>query len=142
MNEKVKDILKKMFWIILTIVFLELLLLLALEALSILSEYKLNISSDIAINEFSNMFSNLPTVINNYWQEKNPFFILGTLVVIVYSFVLHKGKFKKKGWETEQENAYHGSARWGLPNEIFDKKNFIKKSKKDIKSEFQQSLHE
>ena len=140
MNDTAKAILKKFTWIVITFIFLEAILLMALEALFILSEYKLEITGDLVIHEISAMFQNLPTVIQSYWQEKNPFFILGTAAIFIYSFVLHKGKSKKEGWDTENKNAYHGSARWGTSTDIFDKKNFQKQSKRGIQSEFMKSV--
>ncbi|MCI3027549.1 hypothetical protein LMF32_00160 [Desemzia sp. C1] len=140
MNDTAKSLLKKFIWIVITFLFLEAILLMALEALFILSEYKLDITGDIVIQEITAMFQNLPNVIQTYWQEKNPFFILGTGAILIYSFVLHKGKSKKEGWDTEEKNAYHGSARWGTATDIFDKKNFQKQSKRDIQSEFMKSI--
>lgn len=140
MNDTAKSLLKKFIWIVITILFLEAILLMALEALFILPEYKLDITGDIVIQEITAMFKNLPNVIQAYWQEKNPFFILGTAAILIYSLVLHKGKSKKEGWDTEEKNAYHGSARWGTATDIFDKKNFQKQSKRDIQSEFMKSI--
>lgn len=85
-------------------------------------------------------FTKLPTIIEKYISERNPFFILGSLAVIVYSFLIHKNSFKKKGWNTETENAYHGSAHWANESEVFDTKNFKKINKKQVQSDFSKSL--
>lgn len=140
MNDTTKNILKKACWIIITFLILELLLLSALEAVSVLTEYRLNISADLIFSELGTMFQNIFSVINNYWQERNPLFIIGTIAILIYTLILHKGKFKKEGWETYENNAYHGSAHWGKNNEIVDKKNFISKTDKDIEKEFLNSL--
>jgi hypothetical protein len=97
MNETAKSLLKKFLWVVITFLFLEALLLMALESLFIFSEYKLDITGDLVIQEITTMFQNLPTVIQGYWQEKNPFFILGTGAILIYSLVIHKGKSKKEG---------------------------------------------
>ena len=57
--------------------------------------------------------------------------IKGTIAVFIYSLVANKKSFKKNGWDTEVDNAYHGSAHWAKEHEIFDKKNFLKATKKN-----------
>jgi len=140
MNDTTKKILKKVLWIIITFLILELLLLSALEAVSVIIEYRLNISTDLIFSELSSMFQNLPSVVSNYWQERNPLFIIGTITIFIYTLILHKGKFKKEGWETYENSGYHGSAHWGRNKEIIDNKNFISKSKKNVEKDFLKSL--
>lgn len=140
MNSKTKSILWKVFWIFLTFIFLELLLIFSITSLETLAEYKLDINLDIILNELRDTFFNIFSVIGNYWAEKNPLFIIGTIVFLIYTFILHKGKLKKDGWETETDNTYHGSSRWAKGHEIFDSQNFIKQSKKQVQSEFLKSL--
>ena len=140
MNDFLKKTGKKLFWIIISFILLEILLLLALETIFLLSEYKLDISVDLILNEFLNMFSNIVSVITEYINERNPFFIIGTGVVFVYSLILTKGDKKKSGWESQLDTAYHGSAHWGTRKDIFDKKNFYNQSKKNIQKEFMNSL--
>lgn len=140
MSDFLKKIGKKLLWIMITFVLLEVLLLLALEAIYLLSEYKLDISVDLALNQFSNMFSNIVTVISNYINEKNPFFILGTVAIFIYSIILQKGDNKKDGWESQLDTAYHGSAHWGKNKDIFDKKNFHSQSKRSVQKDFMNSL--
>lgn len=141
MNRTVKRILKKTTWVMVTFIFLEALLLMGLKAIYILSEYKLAVSSDLVIKQMIVMLRNLPYVIEAYWIEKNPFFILGTFALFIYSLVLHaRGKADKEGWETHERNAYHGSAHWGSPREIFDKTNFFKQTKSELQKDFMESL--
>ncbi len=80
------------------------------------------------------------SVIANYINERNPFFIIGTGVVFIYSLILTKGDKKKRGWESQLDTAYHGSAHWGKHKDIFDKKNFYNQSKKSVQKEFMNSL--
>jgi len=136
-----KQIAKRITIILVTFLLLEALLLSAIEVLITFSEVRLDISADIVLQNLQEMFVNIPTVISTYWQQRNPLFIVGTIVVFIYSIVLHKGSLKKSGWDTETENAYHGSARWAKANEIFDKVNFHKSSKQKIQSEFKKSLN-
>lgn len=140
MNDFLKKTGKRLLWILITFVILEILLLLALEAIYLLSEYKLEISVDLVLNQFSNMFSNIVPIISNYISERNPFFLIGTVAIFIYSLVLSKGKKKKEGWESQLDTAYHGSAHWGKHKDIFDKKNFYNQSKKSIQKEFMTSL--
>ena len=139
-KSKMKGILKKVLWIVLTFVFLEALLIAALEVIYTLSEYKLAINTEIIGTHLKETFTHLRNYIQINWAQKNPFFILGTGVVFIYSVFTHMGKIKKEGWDTEESNAYHGSARWGRPQEVVDNKNFTKKSKKQVQTEFQKSL--
>lgn len=139
-KSKTKGLLKKIVWIVITFLFLEALLILALEAIYTLSEYKLDISTAVLMANIKDTFSHLGTYIQTNWEVKNPFFILGTGVAAIYSIFTHRGKIEKEGWDTEESNAYHGSARWGKPQEVIDNKNFTKKSKKQVQSEFSKSL--
>lgn len=140
MNSKTKSILWKVFWIFLTFIFLELLLIFSITSLETLAEYKLDINLDIILNELRDTFFNIFSVIGNYWAEKNPLFIIGTVVIFIYTLILHKGNLKKDGWDTEVDNTYHGSSRWAKGHEIFDNQNFIKQSKRQVQSEFLKSL--
>lgn len=141
MNEKAKKILKILLLVVVTFVILEALLISALEVLYTLSEYKLEISTELILDNLKNTFTNLRAYIETNWEEKNPFFIIGSIVILLYSLYANKGSLTKKdGWETEDKNAYHGSARWARLSEIFDNQNFLKKSKATIQTEFSKSL--
>lgn len=139
-NSKMKNILMRILFIIIGFLVLETLLILALEAIYTLSEYKLDITTDLYIENITNVFSNLGSYIKTNWEQRNPFFLIGTGVIALYSIYVPFANKKKKGWETELDNAYHGSARWARENEIVDKQNFIKQSKKKVQSEFYKSL--
>jgi len=129
-----------MLFIIVTFLLLESLLILALEAIYTLSEYKLDITVDLYIENITKVFTNLGSYIQTNWEQKNPFFLIGTGAIFIYSIVLHiKGKKRKSDWET-QEEGYHGSAKWSKPRDIIDNKNFEAQSKKEIQTNFYKSL--
>ena len=143
MNTKSKALLKKMSWIIVTFLLLEAIIITALVGLNTLSQYKLDITSDVLLENFKNTFTHLGVFIKNSWEEKNPFFIIGTIVAILYSLYANsKTNSKKEGWETEDKNAYHGSARWGSLKELFKTPNFFKQQKDSIQADFMKSLKE
>lgn len=142
MSDKGKHVIKTSIWLIITFILLELLLLSAIVTLMTVAEFRLEITTDILLENLKNMFTHLPNTIKTFWQDKNPLFLLGTIAVFIYSLVAHKKSFKKSGWDTEVDNAYHGSAHWAKEHEIFDKKNFLKATKKNIQSDFIQSLKE
>lgn len=139
-NSKMKNILMRILFIIIGFLVLETLLILALEAVYTLSEYKLNITTDLYIENVTNVFNNLGSYIQTNWEQKNPFFLIGTGVIALYSIYIPFANQKKKGWETELDNAYHGSARWAREREVVDKENFIKQSKRQVQSDFYKSL--
>lgn len=139
-NSKMKNILMRILFIIIGFLVLETLLILALEAVYTLSEYKLNITTDLYIENVTNVFNNLGSYIQTNWEQKNPFFLIGTGVIALYSIYIPFANQKKKGWETELDNAYHGSARWAKEREVVDKENFIKQSKRQVQSDFYKSL--
>lgn len=140
MNETLKKTLKIILWIVITFVLLEMLLLSALELIYLLSEVKLDINVDLVFDTLGNLFANIPTVISSYVDEGNPFFLLGTLVIFVYSIFLNlNARNKNSEWETQSEG-YHGSAKWSKQKDVFDNKNFESQSKRDIQSNFQKSL--
>jgi len=139
-NSKMKNIMMRILFIIIGFLVLETLLILALEAVYTLSEYKLNITTDLYIENVTNVFNNLGSYIQTNWEQKNPFFLIGTGVIALYSIYTPFANKKKKGWETELDNAYHGSARWAKEREIVDKENFVKQSKRQVQSDFYKSL--
>ena len=73
---------------------------------------------------------------------RNPLFLIGSLVIILYGIYVqirfYRGK--KEGWEVDEQNQYHGSARRARPKEIFDGQNFVAKSQSEILSAFSESL--
>lgn len=135
-----KNIRKKVIWIIITFLFLEILLLMALDVIYLLSEVKLDINVDLVMSSLQQLFTSLPSTIQSYVQENNPFFLIGTGAIFIYSIVLHmKGNKRKSDWETQDEG-YHGSAKWSKPRDIIDNKNFEAQSKKEIQTNFYKSL--
>src|SRR5699024_7762659 len=116
------------------------LLLMALDVIYLLSEVKLNINIDIVLSSLQDLFTSLPSTIQGYIQENNPFFLLGTGAVLIYSIVIHfKGKKKKSYWES-QEKEYHSNAKWSKPRDISYNKNCEAQSKKEIQANFYKSL--
>ena len=141
MNTKSKAMLKKISWIIVSFLLLEAIIITALVGLNTLSEYKLDITSTVLVENITNTFTHLGTFIKSNWEEKNPFLMIGTMVALVYSLYANsKRTSKKEGWETEERNTYHGSARWGTLKELFQTSNFFKKSKESIQTDFKNSL--
>ena len=143
MNTKSKALLKKMSWIIVTFLLLEAIIITALVGLNTLSQYKLEITSTVLVDNITNTFTHLGTFIKSNWEEKNPFLLIGTIVALVYSLYANsKTNSKKEGWETEDKNAYHGSARWGSLKELFKTPNFFKQQKDSIQADFMKSFKE
>lgn len=141
MKENSGKLFKKIMWILVTFLLLEALLILAVVSIETLGEYKLDTKLDILLEQFTETFTNLPVVISNWWQEKNPLFLIGTGIVLIYSLYVQISANKKKdSWKTEEDLGYHGTARWARKKEIFDKENFLGKSKKTIQTEFEKSL--
>lgn len=139
-NDTVKAVIKKLLWIIVTFIFLESLLITALELVYTLSEYKLEINTEVIISNLKVVFTDLKTYVLTNWEQKNPFFLIGTAVAFLYSIYTHKGKLKKKGWETEDELGYHGSSRWATIAEVIDSKNFKGQTQKQVQKDFFNSL--
>lgn len=142
MNDKTKSILWKIIWIVFSFLFLEMLVIAIVYLVTLLNTYNVVelLTTDQLINSYKHLLTNIPQTIKDYISERNVIFIIGSIIALVYSLVLNKGKLKKDGWETENRNTYHGSARWAKPSEIFDKENFIKQQKNSVLSEFEQSL--
>lgn len=142
MNEKTKSFLSKFLWILLTFLLLELLVVAVTYLVSLLNTYNIVdlFTTDQLLQSYKELFTNLLQVVSGYINERNTIFIIGSIVAFIYALILNKGKFKSDGWETENRNTYHGSARWAKNNEVFDKQNFLKQSKTSILSEFEQSL--
>lgn len=141
MTNKSKAIVKKISWIIISFILLEGIVILALVSINTLSQYKLEITTNLLLENIKHTFTHLAIFIKNNIEEKNPFFIIGTLFSILYAlYTTSRKPSKKEGWETEDSNAYHGSARWATLKEIFDQKNFLKQSKSSVQSDFENSL--
>lgn len=142
MNDKTKSILWKIIWIVFSFLFLEMLVIAIVYLVTLLNTYNIVelLTTDQLINSYKHLLTNIPQTIKDYISERNVIFIIGSIIALVYSLVLNKGKLKKDGWETENRNTYHGSARWAKPSEIFDKQNFMKQPKNNVLSEFEQSL--
>ena len=141
MNDKSKAVTKKIVWIILSFVLLEAIVITALVAIHTLSQYKLEITTNVLLDNIKHTFTHLIVFAKNNLEEKNPFFIIGTIFSILYAlYTTNRNATKKEGWETENSNAYHGSARWATIKEIFDTTNFLKQSKSKVQSDFENSL--
>lgn len=134
-----KTIGKKIFWFVLTFLLLETLLILAIVSINTLSQYKLDITTSLLIDQYQATFTQLGAFIQSNWQERNMFFLGGTIAGVIYSlYTTFKSNFKKEGWETEDRNTYHGSAKWGTPSDIFKTDNFVKYSKASLLTQFEE----
>ena len=142
MNDKTKSILWKIIWIVFSFLFLEMLVIAIVYLVTLLNTYNVVelLTTDQLINSYKHLLTNIPQTIKDYIAERNKLFMIGTVIAFIYALVLNKGRLKSDGWETENRNTYHGSARWAKPSEIFDKQNFIKQPKNNVLSEFEQSL--
>lgn len=142
MSDKSKSILKKIFWILLSFILLEILVTMIVYLVTLLDTYNIVtlFTTDQLAQSYKTLFTSSPTIIKGYIAERNKLFIIGTVIAFIYALVLNKGRLKSDGWETENRNTYHGSARWATPSEIFDKQNFMKQPKNNVLSEFEQSL--
>lgn len=142
MNDKTKSILWKIIWIVFSFLFLEMLVIAIVYLVTLLNTYNVVelLTTDQLINSYKHLLTNIPQTIKDYIAERNKLFMIGTVIAFIYALVLNKGRLKSDGWETENRNTYHGSARWATPSEIFDKQNFIKQPKNNVLSEFEQSL--
>lgn len=142
MNDKTKSILWKIIWIVFSFLFLEMLVIAIVYLVTLLNTYNVVelLTTDHLINSYKHLLTNIPQTIKDYIAERNKLFMIGTVIAFIYALVLNKGRLKSDGWETENRNTYHGSARWATPSEIFDKQNFIKQPKNNVLSEFEQSL--
>lgn len=142
MNDKTKSILWKIIWIVFSFLFLEMLVIAIVYLVTLLNTYNVVelLTTDHLINSYKHLLTNIPQTIKDYTAERNKLFMIGTVIAFIYALVLNKGRLKSDGWETENRNTYHGSARWATPSEIFDKQNFIKQPKNNVLSEFEQSL--
>lgn len=141
MKENTKKLGKKLFWVLLTFFFLETLIILMTVSIETLAEVRLDLTLTLLLERFQTTFTSLPGVIDVWWNERNPLFLIGTGLALFYSLYIQvtSGK-KKESWKTEEDLGYHGTARWAKKNEIFDKENFLGKSKKNIQSDFEKSI--
>lgn len=141
MNNKGKKILKKISWVLISFILLEGILIIALVSINTLSQYKLEIKTNLLLENMKHTFTHLVPFVKSNIAEKNPFFIIGTIFSLIYSLYTNsRNPNKKEGWETEDSNTYHGSARWANLKEIFDTTNFIKQPKNKVQSDFKKSL--
>lgn len=142
MNEKTKAILWKVFWIVISFLLLEVLVVAVTYLVSLLNTYNIVdlFTTDQLLQSYKELFTHLPQVVKSYIDDRNKLFIIGSIIALIYVLYLHNGKLKSDGWETENKNTYHGSARWAKPSEIFDKQNFFNQTKKSVLSDFEKSL--
>ena len=131
---------KKLLWFFISFLAFELVIIAFVEGLLLLSELKLELTTKAIGLRLKEVLLHPITTITVYIENRNPLWLLLTLLNVFYSaFIQIRRKTKKDGWAIHEKNAYHGSARWAKEKEILDG-NFIAKSKKDVHDYFLQSL--
>ncbi|MEK4387962.1 hypothetical protein MKZ25_19715 [Solibacillus sp. FSL W7-1464] len=131
---------KKLLWFLVSFLLFEVVIIFFVDLILLLGELKLAITTEALFVSIKEVLFHPIQTIEGYVTNRNPLFILLTLLNLVYSaFIQIRRKQKKEGWDIHEKNAYHGSARWAKEKEILDG-NFIAKSEKDVRETFLQSL--
>lgn len=137
-----KKIGKRFLWYAITVLVSLLCLLILTQLLVTFSALKFDFTTnDLWRVVQETMFHPIQTV-QQLLAARNPLFLIGSLLILLYGiyvqFRFYRGK--KEGWEVDEQNQYHGSARWARPKEIFDGQNFVAKSQSEILNAFSESL--
>ena len=142
--KKVFDTIRKKFvWFLVSFILSEWCLLVVTQLIMTFSTFKLTMTNTILLESIKETVLHPIQEIQTLIETKNPLFIMGTIALFLYcAYVQIKlvMKEKKEGWEADERNQYHGSARWGREKEIFDGKNYLAQSKQDILKKFTASL--
>jgi len=146
MNFDIKEIgktaLTKLLWFLLMFLIIEFVLIGVIDVITIFLNNSISdISSDVITSQLAYTYQNPFTVIQNYINESNLLFMVGTIANAISCIValFNRRKNKQKEWETQSEG-YHGSAHWAKKSEILDNTNFTKTNKNAIGKAFNQSL--
>lgn len=87
---------------------------------SLAQKYKIpNVNKSMIISNLKGLEHHPIDVITSLIKNKNPIFILGTLVVLIIFLRLIFNSSKKSKYEIESEYAIHGSSRYADNSEIF-----------------------
>lgn len=133
---------KRLMWYVVTVLISLFCLLIGVQLLLTFSELKFSFTSADLWRVIAETARHPIQTGQNLVADRNPLFLLGSLGIIVYGIYVQVRFYrgKKEGWEVDEQNQYHGSARWARPKEIFDGQNFVAKSQNDILTAFTDSL--
>lgn len=134
---------KKLVWFLVSFILSVWCLVVITQLILTLSEFKLSVTTTILLETVKETllhpFQNIQTLI----ATNNPLFIMGTIGLFLYCASVQiklASKEKKEGWEADERNQYHGSARWAREKEIFDGKNYLAQTKQEILNNFTASI--
>ena len=143
MEKMVNKIKKKLIWFLISFVLSELCLVVVTQLIMTFSEFKLSLTTVILLETVKETLLHPFQTIQTLIETNNPLFIIGTIGLLLYCASVQiklASKEKKEGWEADERNQYHGSARWAREKEIFDGKNYLAQSKQEILKNFTASL--
>ncbi|SDQ02560.1 hypothetical protein LHA31_12205 (plasmid) [Carnobacterium viridans] len=143
MEKFLNKIKKKLIWFLVSFVLSEWCLVVVTQLIMTFSEFKLSLTTTILLETVKETLLHPFQTIQILIETKNPLFIMGTIGLLLYCASIQiklASKEKKEGWEADERNQYHGSARWAREKEIFDGKNYLAQSKQEILKNFTASL--
>lgn len=116
---------KKLLWALIVFVIFESILILLIGQFMLFAEVKGAFTGELAIEAAKQQLLNPLETIQSYVNEKNPLFLLGTILLAVLSlYLVFSSNEKKTGWNVHERNAYHGSARWAREKELYADGNY------------------
>ena len=134
---------KKLVWFLVSFILSEWCLIVVTQLIMTLSEFKLSLTTTILLETVKETLLHPFQTIQTLIETNNPLFLMGTIGLLLYCASVQiklASKEKKEGWEADERNQYHGSARWAREKEIFDGKNYLAQSKQEILKNFTASL--
>ena len=133
---------KRLMWYVITVLISLFCLLIGVQLLLAFSELKFSFTSADLWRVVAETTRHPIQAGQALVAARNPLFLLGSIGIILYGVYIQVRFYrgKKEGWEVDEQNPYHGSARWARPKEIFDGQNFVAKSQNDILAAFTDSL--
>ena len=143
MNNFFNKVKKKLVWFLVSFILSVCCLVVLTQLILTLSEFKLSLTTTILLETVKETLLHPFQTIQTLIETKNPLFIMGTVGLFIYCASVQiklASKEKKEGWEADERNQYHGSARWAREKEIFDGKNYLAQSKQEILKNFTASL--
>lgn len=143
MEKFLNKIKKKLIWFLVSFILSEWCLIVVAELIMTFSEFKLSLTTTTLLETVKETILHPFQSIQTLIETKNPLFIMGTIGLFLYCASIQiklASKEKKEGWEADERNQYHGSARWAREKEIFDGKNYLAQSKQEILKNFTDSL--
>jgi len=134
---------KKLVWFLVSFILSEWCLIVVTQLILTFSEFKLSLTTVILLETVKETLLHPFQTIQTLLETNNPLFLMGTIGLFLYCASVQiklASKEKKEGWEADERNQYHGSARWAREKEIFDGKNYLAQSKQEILKNFTASL--